>query len=387
VISTEQRRARMAVRHRLARPAENVVSAAATMVGLHASDPVSVYLAAWARLPGFDAGDLTVALYDDRTLLRMLGMRRTMFVVPPGLAAVMQAACTEALLLPQRRRLAKMLGEQGITSDPEAWLDDVEAGVLAALAERGQATAIELTEDVPELATKLKFGAGKEWGGTVGVSTRVLFLLATAGSIIRGRPRGTWLSSQYRWALTSDWVGAPLPEWERAIAQAELVRRWLGTFGPGTFTDLKWWTGWTVRDTKAALAAAEAVEVELEEGTGWVLPGDLEFDLEPADWVALLPSLDPTVMGWKERDWYLNGHQEVLFDRNGNAGPTVWWNGRIIGGWAQRPDGEIVVELLEDVGTETAARIDVEAERLQTWLGEVRITPRFRTPLDKRLST
>lgn len=386
-ITTHQRRVRLGRRHGLGVPAADVVAAATDMVGLHASDPVSVYLAAWARVPEFDPADLAAALYDDRALLRMLGMRRTMFVVPPDLAAVMQGACTEALLPPQRRRLAKMLGEQGITPDPEAWLEDVEAKVLAALAARGEATATELTEDVPELATKLKFGAGKKWGGTVGVSTRVLFLLATAGSIIRGRPRGTWLSSQYRWVLTSDWVGAPLPEWERAAAQADLVRRWLATFGPGTLADLKWWTGWTVRDTKAALVAVDAVEVGLEDRTGWVLPCDLEADQEAGDWVALLPSLDPTVMGWKERDWYLNGHQEALFDRNGNAGPTVWWNGRIIGGWAQRPDGEIAIELLEDVGAKTAGRIEVEAERLHDWLGEVRITPRFRTPLDKRLST
>ena len=385
-VSAEQRRARLAIRHRLAQPADDVVSAAAEMVGLHASDPATVYLSAWARVSGFDAGDLEAALYDDRTLLRMLGMRRTMFVVPPDLAAVMQAACTNALLPPQRRRLARMLGEQGISPDPEAWLDDVETRVLASLAVRGEATAPELTEDVPELATKLMFGAGKKWGGTVGVSTRVLFLLATAGLILRGRPRGTWLSSQYRWALTSEWVGAPLPDLDRAPAQADLLARWLRTFGPGTLTDLKWWTGWTVRDTKAALETVGAVGVDLETGTGWVLPDDLEGEAVPDGWVALLPALDPTVMGWKERDWYLGNHQAALFDRNGNAGPTVWCNGRIVGGWTQRRDGEVVVEVLEDVGAEALGRLEEEAERLQVWLGEVRITPRFRTPLDKRLA-
>ena len=145
------------------------------MVGLHSSDPATVYLSAWARVPGFVHGDLEAALYDDRALLRMLGMRRTMFVVPPDLAAVMQSACTDALLAPERRRLVKMLGEQGIATDPEAWLVDVESRVLSALEGRGEATAVELTEDVPELGTKLMFGAGKKWGGTIGLSTRVLF--------------------------------------------------------------------------------------------------------------------------------------------------------------------------------------------------------------------
>lgn len=356
------------------------------MVGLHSSDPVTVYLSARARVSGFVRGDLEAALYDDRVLLRMLGMRRTMFVVPPDLAAVMQAACTNALLPPQRRRLVKMLGEQGIATDPEAWLADVESRVLSALEVRGEATAVELTEDVPELGTKLMFGAGKKWGGAVGVSTRVLFLLATAGAIVRGRPRGTWLSSQYRWALTGAWAGEALPELDRAVAQADLLRRWLGTFGPGTLTDLKWWTGWTMRDTKAALAALDAVEVALEARTGWVLPDDLEPEPAAGDWVALLPGLDPTVMGWRERGWYLGDHQALLFDRNGNAGPTVWCNGRIVGGWAQCRNGEIAIELLEDVGA-AAAEIETEAARLQEWLGDARIKPRFRSPLDERLSS
>jgi hypothetical protein len=386
-IDTDERRARLAVRHRLGRPAAQVTDVAADLVGLHSSDPVTVYLSARARVRHFRHEDLAAALYDDRTLLRMLGMRRTLFVVPRRLGAVMQSACTEALLAQQRRRLVNMLDEQGIAADPDAWLARVEARVLASLEVRGEATAGELTQDVPELGEKLIFGEGKTWGGEVGISTRVLFLLATAGSILRGRPRGTWLSSQYRWALTAAWLGEPLPELDRADAQAELLRSWLGSFGPGTFTDIKWWTGWTVRDTKAALAAVGAVDVALEAGTGWILPDDDQSSPPPEEWVALLPALDPTVMGWKERAWYLGELQAELFDRNGNAGPTVWWNGRVVGAWAQRRDGDIAVELLEDIGSEGATRVEAEAARLQAWLGEVRITPRFRTPLDKRLSS
>ena len=74
-----------------------------------------------------------------------------------------------------------------------------------------------------------------------------------------------------------------------------------------------------------------------------------------------------------------------LFDRNGNAGPTVWWGGRVVGGWAQRTSGEIVHRLLEDVGAEADAAVAAEAASLGDWLGDVRITPRFRTPLEREL--
>jgi hypothetical protein len=160
----------------------------------------------------------------------------------------------------------------------------------------------------------------------------------------------------------------------------------LKTFGPGTQTDLKWWTGWTVRDTKAALAAVGAVEVDLGGGdTGYVVPDDVEPTPEAGDWVALLPSLDPTVMGWKEREWYLGEYQSQLYDRNGNAGPTVWCSGRIVGGWAHHPSGEVRYELLEDIGADAAAVVAQRAADLSEWLGEARVKARFPTPLEKRL--
>jgi DNA glycosylase AlkZ-like len=313
-------------------------------------------------------------------------MRRTMFVVPTDLAAVMDAACTQALAPPERRRLEGLVADQGLAADAGPWLADVEAQVLEALARRGEATAVELTEDVPELGLKLSFGEGKTWGGTQGLSTRILFLLATEARIVRGRPLGSWISSQYRWAPTDTWLGGDLASWDDVEARAELLRRWLRTFGPGTATDLKWWTGWTVAKTKAALAAVEAVEVDLDGGTGWVLPDDLEPVEDPEPWVALLPGLDPTVMGWKERAWYLGEHGPVLFDTNGNAGPTVWVDGRVVGGWSQDPEGSVVFRLLEDVGADARAAVEAEVARLDEWLAGVRVTSRFPTPLQRELA-
>ena len=149
---------------------------------------------------------------------------------------------------------------------------------------------------------------------------------------------------------------------EPAVAQAELLRRWLHAFGPATETDIRWWTGWTARETRAALAVVPHAEVELDGATGVVLADDLEPTPRPEPWAALLPTLDPTTMGWKERDWYLGLHASVLFDSNGNAGPTVWWDGRVVGGWSQRGDGEIVFELLEDVGADAVRAVEAEAE-------------------------
>jgi Winged helix DNA-binding domain len=202
---------------------------------------------------------------------------------------------------------------------------------------------------------------------------------------VRGRPRGTWISSQYRWAPMTRWLGRPMPDLPVAEAQAELVRRWLSRFGPGTEEDIRWWTGWTVRAVRTALAAVDAVEVDLGGHTGYLLPDDLEPTPAPEPWVALLPSLDATTMGWKLRDWYLGGHKDALFDLSGNAGPTIWVDGRIVGGWAIHPEGDVVMKLLEDVGREASESIDAEAARLTGWLKAARVVPRFPTPLYREL--
>ena len=363
-----------------------MVEVARDLVGLHATDPASVFLAAWARLRCPEVGAIEEALYEERSLLKMLGMRRTMFVAPIELVPVIQAACTQALIPGERRRLVQMLEQAGIARDSSTWLRHVEEATHAAIAARGEAYGGELSRDVPELREQIRYAEDKKWGGSQGISTRVLFLLSAQGQIARGRPRGSWTSSQHRWAPMEAWLPAGIAELTTEVARAELVRRWLQAFGPGTLADLRWWTGWTAGEVRQALAAVGAVEVELDGGTAFLLPQDVEPVPAPEPWVALLPALDPTVMAWTQRAWFLGEYGPALFDRSGNAGPTVWCDGRVVGGWAQRKDGEIVFRLLEDVGADAARAVAGEAGRLAGWIGSVRVTPRFRTPLERQLS-
>jgi winged helix DNA-binding protein len=102
-------------------------------------------------------------------------------------------------------------------------------------------------------------------------------------------------------------------------------------------------------------------------------------------WVALLPGLDPTTMGWKERGWYLPPEAADAFDRMGNAGPTVWVDGRVVGVWDQLLDGEIRCHLFEDVPSRRRSEIDRRAGRLAEMIGETRFTVRFPSPVSTAL--
>ena len=391
-IGVEERQARLARRHRLGAGCEaaDPVEAAASMIALHATDPATVHLSVAARVPGSDVAGTERALYDDRSLIRMLGMRRTVFVVPTPFAPVVQAACTDDIAVKQRKLLVKHLNEAGVADDAEAcgrWLAAVEESTATALALRGSATAQELSADEPRLRTRLSMAVGKTYAAQPYVTSRVLFQLSAEGRIVRGRPLGTWLSGQHQWSPSADWLPGGLGD--RPVAEEArvmLARAWLSSFGPGTAADLQWWAGWTGGQTKKALAAVEAVAVDLDGQVGYVLPGDEAPEVPVEPWVAFLPGLDPTPMGWKDRDWFLGPHKSKVFDNTGNIGPTIWADGRIIGGWGQPESGEVRYELLEDVGSDTTALVESEAARWTTWLAGVRVTPRFRSPLEKQLS-
>lgn len=388
LIPTIERRARAAVRHRMvaAERTDDVGLIAEGLVALHSSDPVTVYLSAAARMPEPALAPVEQALYERRNLLRHHAMRRTLWVLGHEAARHAHHAATVGLVVAQRKLLFDGLTGAGV-ADPEAWTGAAADRVLALLRELGPCTAREIGAQLPELATPIMVGTGKT-KAQLSAHTRLLLVLGFEGRVLRARPTGTWINGQYRWAAADSWsppgLGEPL---DKRAAAAGLARRWLRAFGPGTRDDLRWWAGWTVATTTAALADVEAVEVDLEGGgVGYVLSDDVEPAAEAPPAALLLPGLDPSTMGWKERAFYLDpAHVPEMFDRNGNGGPAAWVDGRIVGGWAQRKDGTIAMKLLADVGADRRAELEAAAHTLEKLLGEVRFTVRFPAPMQAEL--
>jgi len=398
MITVAERRTRLAERHCLttATRTDDVAAIADSVVALHSTDPATVYLSAVARMrhPSIDA--VSTALYDDRTIVRHHAMRRTLWVFTPDVARIAHAACTVTLAEAQNKRLAKMVEDSGIATDGAAWSRTAKAETLAALASLGTATARQLGKHVPSLTEKLQLIVGGRTVNTQGAHTRLLLNLGFDGAIIRGRPKGSWNASEYPWSVADQWLPGGLAGADPQTAAADLARVYLARFGPATTADLQWWSGWTMGLTKRAIAAAGAVPVDLEGGgggddnnEGWVLADDIDArSPRSAPWVALLPALDSTTMGWKQRSWYLGDHGrfgDALFDVNGNAGPTIWVDGQVVGGWAQRKSGEIAYRLLMEVPASRAKAIATRAEEMRALIGDVRVNVRFPAPMQKEL--
>ena len=386
-MSDEQRRARLVRRQLLDKPEGDPLAITSALVALHSTDPASVYLSAAARGCPPATGALEKALYEDRSLVRMLGMRRTMFVVTADFAPVVHAAATRTVAERERSRLIGFIEAAGLATNGEKYLIGLESATMDALVERGEAYGTELGACVAGLGQQIEIAGGQQ-----SMTTRVLFILAAEGRIVRGRPKGSWISSQYRWSPAPK-PPATTEELPTAEAQAQLVRAYLASYGPTTAADVRWWTGWTAGVTKRALAQLATLEVAIDQGSAFVLADD-DPSADPAPpppRARLLPALDPTVMGWTGRAFYLDPEhrdhtrEAALFDRSGNPGPTVWWDGQIVGGWAQRKDGEIAFRLLTDIGKEGAEDVESEAARTAEFFGPVRVTPRFRTALERSL--
>lgn len=389
LVDDRERRARLAVRHGLhpEHRASGPVAAAEAVVCLHATEAATVHLAVGARTRGTTPADVETALYEDRSLVKQLAMRRTLFAFPRDLLPAALGVALSRLAPEQRRLIARDAARHGIAADGDAWLDAAGAAVVDRLTGSPALPARALREELPELSGAITVNADKRYGGTFNLAPRVLTWLGAEGRLTRGPNAGHWRLSKPAWTLLPDWLGesvAPLPLDD---AYAQLVRRWLARFGPGTLEDVQWWLGATKGATRAALTAVGAVEVALErERTGWVLPDDLEPVAEVSPWAALLPTLDPTTMGWKHREAYLDpAHRELLFDSNGNGGSTAWWDGWIVGAWVQDDDG--VVSVVEcpgiDLGGEGRSALALEAQRLTAWLDGVRITNVYSSRLMK----
>lgn len=383
--TTEQRRARLVARHHLDGSAADPLQAATDVVVLHATDPATVYLSVLARCPDATLGDVSRTMYEDRQLVRMLAMRRTLFVVPVELAPVVHQAASLGIAAQQRRLLVKLLRitptDPAVPDDVEAWLDDVESSVERALAARGEALANTLSTDEPRLRTSFLPTTDKAYDVKRNITSQVLTLMAAEGRIVRSAPRGGWLARQHTWQPATSWWPDGLPEVPDAAAR--LVERYLSRFGPATPADVQWWTGWTAGATRAALAALDTVDV----GCGLVLADDVGPDAPRSPTAVLLPALDPTPMGWKERAWFLPEDPAPFYDRSGNIGPTVWWGGEIIGGWSIRGDGAIATRLVVDRGADAARAVAAAVDTLQSRLDGAAVIPSFPTPLEKELRT
>jgi len=384
-VSDDHRRARIARRHGLRRECryETIEAATTAMTALHATEPSTPHLSLHARVKELTVAEVEAALYDDRLLVKAMAMRRTLWVVTRDLLPAVAGSAGRRTADVQIRKLAKEAPELEQQLGPD-WIAKATADIVECLDGR-ELTTKALRDELPHLGGTFMAAPGSKWSAEVAAVTRLLTILTATGAVARGRNAGHWRISRPRWTSMASWLGHELIPTDVEPGYAAIVRRLLWTFGPATEADLVWWLGATKAVVRTCLLANQALEVLLDDGsTGWVLPNDtldLEQRPEHEPWVALLPTLDPTTMGWRQRDFYLEAeHAPYLFDRAGNGGTTVWVNGRIVGCWVQDDRQRVLPILLSQVSRDQRRLLDREVTRLDEFVGGQHLHNVFASP-------
>ena len=367
-VADEERRARLGVRHALATPVDSPEAAAAAVVCLHATEPASVYVSAFARA-GASRGEVDNSLYVDRTLIKQLAMRRTLFAFPRELLPVVLGSASARVALQQADLLARSAVAGGLTSDGAAWAQDACEQTYA-MVQRHPASTDQLRAALPVLQQRLRAPERPRSAAPTPVASRVLTVLAATGVVVRGANRGGWTTSRPTWTAITSWLGHEIDPEMEAAGYAELVKRWLWAYGPGTEADLVWWLGATKTAVRRALVDIGAVPVSLQDGTAaWVRSDDLDEVQTPEPWAVLLPALDPTTMGWRGRAFYVAaGTAEKVYDRAGNGRPTAWWHGQVVGTWTLTDRGKVQVLPTTHIGRTVKAALSQVAHKLENWL-------------------
>ena len=342
---------------------EDIVQTVRDVYGLHATNPTAPYLSLYARARGFTRDKLDEELYVKRTLGKIRCVRTTVHVLPRETIPIAFAA-TKSIVEPNSEDFLRYTG--AVTKDQ---YEEASRAILDILKSRGMST-VQIKK---HLGTKLNVSP-------------IVNLMCDQGLLMRGRSGKGWKSNTHTYYVFSEYFpGMDLNAVDPAKARETTVRQYLACYGPATVKDISWWSGFTLTEVRRILQslAREATEVEIPElkGAYVMLAADraaLErFEPSGQSAVNLLPALDPYLMGYKEREHYLDyKHYEMVFDRSGNATSTILVDGRVAGVWdySEKPGPTVKLLLFRQLEKRLLRVLETRARAMGRFIADQAVT-------------
>ena len=326
----------------------SVLEVAERLVGLHAKRPQSPYLSLAARIPDFSVSQLDDVIYRRRQLLRTHAMRGTVHLLPLAQYRTILTASAGQLSGMYQRAFANLKNKPAIAKM-----------VVELIISRGplthEAIASSLSIEIDERDLY-----------------RIINELCTDGVLIKASVDGSWRSAIYEYELLERWQPSiPKGEVDPGQARVRLLSWFLSAYAPATLKDLSWWTGLSERQVKDILALIERplmlVHFESLGSSGYIFEDEfqkLEKWKPPRTTnVTLLPSFDPYVIAYIERDRYIAkaNYAKIFRGVAGIIEPVMLIDGFIAGTWKYTVKKDRLVMQLFDGPTD----VDFK-ERLKT---------------------
>jgi len=328
---------------------DNIVQITRDIGGLHATSATTPYLSLLARTNSFPKENLREELYQKKSLAKVTYVRKTMFILPENMLPIAFSAV---------QRNAEVLTDQHLKylqMTQKKYENDAKK-ILEILRIRGL-TLNELKAEI----------------GSVPNLMYIVRMMCFQGLLIRGAPKSGWKSSQHTYFPFSEYY----PEVDKKAfkekeAQRFVIKQYITSFGPVTEQDITWWTGFPKGLVKELLGEIQAelstVTISGLKGQFLILSSQASTikDIQTQNYntINIVPCLDPYLMGYKNRDRYLDQKFfSYVFDHSGNATTTILHGGKVIGIWDF--DAPLFKYFLfYDIESETMDNLKTQAEKI-----------------------
>jgi len=297
---------------------DDIVKIVGDIWGLHATNAKTPYLSLFARTKNFKKSDLEKELDENRTLCKFRSIRRTVHITKKEEVPVAYSA-TRMFVEPASDKFMQYIG---VTKEE---YDTTSGSILEMLPDNCMTSK--------EIKNKLKTD--------INISS-IVNLMCDQGLLVRGLSRQGWKSNTHTYHVFSNYFpDIRLDGINEDNARKLLVEHYIRSYGPVTRTDILWWTGLTkgvtdriIKDMgnqldEIKISGLNDIYIAFKSDNKKMQAGDLKTDT-----VNLLPFLDPYLMGYKDRDRYMDKKDYYyIFDRSGNGTSSIILNGKIAGVW------------------------------------------------------
>jgi len=217
--------------------------------------------------------------------------------------------------------------------------------------------------------------------------------------ILRGKPLKSWRDRRLYYApFLKYFPNIKFEDYSESESTKLLIEKYVKRYGPVTEKDIVWWLGITKKKIQNALdtlqSEFEHIKINQIEHDYIIHKQDLEKirskDKYNQTAINILPGLDPYIMGYKDRERYVDyNYYEYVFDRSGNGTTTILVDGKVVGVWdiIEKPEPQIKLYLIREIEKSIMKKIEEEAKKIGKFITEKDVDIRKckkMTPLTKR---
>ncbi len=335
---------------------DNIIQITEDICGLHSTELKTSYLSLFARTSNFKKTNLEKELYINKTLARVRGMRRTLFIETIDLIPIVYAATFNLI----ERSFEKYMAFHKVSLKEYQELSQVIMKVILGK----ELSASEIRE---ELNSESNIPA-------------IIQVMCNRGLLIRGRPIKDWKDRRNKYARFKDYFpNLELNQLKEKKAIQFLVEKYVKAYGPVTELDMSWWTGLTKTQIKSALKCIESqlelVKISSIKKDYIMAKEDIiriaDNPISGESSLALLPGLDPYPMGYKDRERYISTkNYNKIFDRSGNITSTIFLDGVAVGVWdaEEKPEPLVKFHLFNSIKSELLDELYSQARDIGQFL-------------------